>query len=877
MQREETFWKHKLMAFLHDPPCKCFDIAGHGARAQSFLGSAGIGVEELTEFAKTCDRTASAADRFPFPDHQTSGLRSSFDGSVNAPFRHPLGGASWAVQSPLPTADLAEELFQVSIGGVPRELDWRRKFFLYWRRWPEESARKDARLAYLPADTRIPDHTIWSHMSLTSALQGCVQPGAKSIDAAFLMFQFGPVQEFIGAARRTRDFLAGSYLLGWLSAHALKVVADLRGPDSVIFPSLRGQPIFDALYREELYEGVLYGESSLWARMGYSAAQLLSPTLPNRFLAVVPASEAAATAEAAAKAIEVEWDTICGAAWEGFAKLAAQVGCPPDASWRKRWQGQTRGYWKTTWQTWVWQRDVPVDANLRKVEQLATQVVPEKHRDAWYFERQDVRNGKLNNIGFFWPAQVAQVSRLLAMRRNTREFDQFFTDDSQVGARKDALSGKEESIGSEALWKALSTGTNNLFKDNEGPYGAVQIVKRLFLRDDPMPYLKNRLGLSRLPHLFDAVDEVSARNDDQSPYVAILAMDGDSMGEFMAGEKTPPLMEQFSAGAQAYFGALVGFDKTIRRPLSPSYHLQFSEALANFATRFAGPTVDSFGGQLIYAGGDDVLAMLPADKAVACALALRACFRGVMPALLRDDARIAGRFEAFAKRFEFHAASRGWVTPANVKESYPLMVPGPATDISCGIAIAHRDHPLQAIIRAAQSAEKRAKQEFGRAALAVALLKRGGETVHWGCKWAASGQNGNAPETQPALLLYHRYLSFRQAGQVSSRFPYALAELLAPYDLESHRTVDGLNVRELILKELETPLERQCSNTAARAELRTLCHAYIEQLETGYFTTNEARQAYVHAHDGAEPPTPWQDFAKLFLTAAFIDRERKER
>src|SRR5439155_6568176 len=64
------------------------------------------------------------------------------------------------------------------------------------------------------------------------------------------------------------------------------------------------------------------------------------------------------------------------------------------------------------------------------------------------------------------------------------------------------------------------------------------------------------------------------------------------------------------------------------RHLSPSYHLQFSEALCNFSVYLAPAIVDFYDGQLIYAGGDDVLAMMPADHAIACALALRLAFQG---------------------------------------------------------------------------------------------------------------------------------------------------------------------------------------------------------------------------------------------------------
>src|SRR5690606_14052540 len=64
------------------------------------------------------------------------------------------------------------------------------------------------------------------------------------------------------------------------------------------------------------------------------------------------------------------------------------------------------------------------------------------------------------------------------------------------------------------------------------------------------------------------------------------------------------------------------------RSVTPSWHLQFAEALGNFSFHAVQSIVEAFDGRLIYAGGDDVLAMLPAQDALSCARALRAAFRG---------------------------------------------------------------------------------------------------------------------------------------------------------------------------------------------------------------------------------------------------------
>src|SRR5208283_3025466 len=86
-------WKNKLLAFLHDPPSKAFDIPNHESLALTLLRQAGFSDEEAQGFSRKPDWAASAADRLPFPSGQASGLRCHFDGVRNR-FHHPLGPAA---------------------------------------------------------------------------------------------------------------------------------------------------------------------------------------------------------------------------------------------------------------------------------------------------------------------------------------------------------------------------------------------------------------------------------------------------------------------------------------------------------------------------------------------------------------------------------------------------------------------------------------------------------------------------------------------------------------------------------------------------------------------------------------------------------------
>ena len=88
-----TNWKNKLLAFLHDPPSKAFDIPDHESLALTLLRQAGFSEEEAERFSRQADWAASAADRLPFPASQAGALRCHF-GGVRGRFQHPLGSGA---------------------------------------------------------------------------------------------------------------------------------------------------------------------------------------------------------------------------------------------------------------------------------------------------------------------------------------------------------------------------------------------------------------------------------------------------------------------------------------------------------------------------------------------------------------------------------------------------------------------------------------------------------------------------------------------------------------------------------------------------------------------------------------------------------------
>jgi len=970
-----SFWKNKLAAYLHDPPSKCADIATHDLRSERALRAAGFSEEELRAFAKQADLTASSADRFPFPGSRSAGMTCAFDG-VRAGFHHPLGGARQdqpavlsfesgrevtgfdAIEGEL---EDREQTIQPVLNQVPddwsEEDKWRARFFAHWRLWPQFAAERDARFAFLPADTRLPDHTIWTHNTVVAALAGCADLGdgapptnpeecaaalrTAALRPAFLKFQLGPVQDFIAQARSTRDLWSGSYLLSWLMAAGLKALSAQFGPDAVIYPNLRNQPLFDLHWRVDLWERVCIGDKPVWQSLRERARRtrhdnvannpdldLLTPNLPNVFFAIVPAKAVARLGQEIADAIRGEWRAICESVWQKVQASGLLELCPPplrEGKAHERFVAQTERIWNLSWHALPWPVDLTEARQIASrllpagnqaageksllqrfdtVIHAATQAMPKDHRDPRYYKGGATGpRDSLNNIGLGWALLTALSGWSLDAVRQTRDFRAWSAGGWGTGVvhNKDGLTGREEMLfgGSgfaDKVSKLSDPEWSRLFRHDD-EVGAITLVKRVWhwswlaekqglrTRRNQFPMPNTRMVADHKPFESgdDSEDEIEKISDEAKggKYFAVLALDGDSIGKWVSGEKCPSYRTQLatysdSTNTQAH-GSLEYFTRPsdpdgrgklserfadllrTRRLVSPSYHLQFSEALSNFAVLCARPIVEAFDGRLIYAGGDDVLAMLPADSALDCARALRNAFRGTTVVGPDGESILSSPSEGFL-------ATDTWKDDHGRGRPIPFLVPGPAADCSVGIAIAHFKAPLQDVVRAAQAAEKRAKKPLqsgglGRGAVAVTLMKRSGEMLEWGCRWNSRGLE-LLKEVQQALAAKH----------LNNKFPHRVVELLEPYLTASTpllkekgnlRSVETFDASGTILAELNHALDRQCPlKGPAKRALADALSAKAREYLTGVEDSNPERLL--------------QDLIGLMQTAAFAHRTRTE-
>ncbi len=356
----DKLWILKLIAWFHDPPDKMLELPGHEWRALKSLEQL-IGQDEFQNifntdasqletrnqreaalkdieewnWAKKADQIASAMDRSAaFPG------ALKVDWSKSSRLRHTLSGRELDL-GVLDQTGIADAIEKVIDEVKAKATDAKSRYFLLWRLMQRllsernESSLK-ANWYLLPADSRIVDHSIWDHLGATSAVAGALP------EPALLVFGIGPVQDFIATARRTQDLWMGSYILSYLSWQGMKVIADQFGPDVMLYPSLRGQPLVDHWLKNEMKLPVEQP----------SDESLTRATLPNKFVALLPNDKAEGVAKAVVQAIRVAWEELAAKVsqwlWDDLLRM------PMDADWRKMWDEQTSQIPECYWSVYRW-------------------------------------------------------------------------------------------------------------------------------------------------------------------------------------------------------------------------------------------------------------------------------------------------------------------------------------------------------------------------------------------------------------------------------------------------------------------------------------------------------------------------------------------
>ena len=495
----------------------------------------------------------------------------------------------------------------------------------------------------------------------------------------WLSFSLGPVQSFISTARTVRDLWIGSYLLSWLTAHAARAAHELKA--TFLEPDVTENPIFQFACSG--------GKKDI--------EQLLTPTLPNRFIAEIDAEYAERVSAEVEKIVRTKWREIADAVRSFLDKNTWETIEP---NWDTHWDDQIENCW-----------DIRVS------------VLPLSDDDVEIAQSLGFQSDKIASNGREFKARMFLLGQLDAAKKQIRHYPPHEPDDCHQP--KCALCGERAQQGSrdkekwgKMLSAAVERGERLSQKDH---FCAVELVKRFAWAH----YFSQRECFDCDPRerrVWDTytiaasswlAEKLSAQNGEgvrldtwlNDQVEAAHREESTWNGQWLFWKRSDPqdrdkdevdacpdavwdrirILRKTASEAPSSYYAVVVFDGDKMgeklRNADRERRTEISRNLADFA-RLKVPRIIATDnrGQLIYAGGDDLLAMLPRDTALVCARELR-------------------------QNFSEHL--RGFT-------------------LSGGIAIVHVKCDLRNALDAARNAEKKAKNS-SRSCLALSIVRRTGE------------------------------------------------------------------------------------------------------------------------------------------------------
>ncbi len=522
-----------------------------------------------------------------------------------------------------------------------------------------------------------------------------------------LTIALGPVQGFIATARKTRDLWGGSVLLSELSKSAANVLyAVNNGNNSAFSGKIKNvELVFPGLpdpNQQDPLQGLLKLDppDKLDSKTIESIANIVVCVVEMANGSNKPNADDVRTLNDLIKRVKEgvykRWGEFVGHA---EAKIAGVKAAPLIRN--DLWKAQTK---------------------------------PEDHIEfyAAFTPIKTTENGVEEKVG----ESISRSQKLLAARKNCREFPQ--SEPLDFGVPKSSLDGSRGSV----LTEKLVTDDGNfedyrnqlLLKKGE-QLDAIDLIKRLLAKDSYRSLLEIAVG-SRLDALkndpdyneikgalskddfFQRLSEIINRNKDKLE--SLEQREGkDSQGALDQKAKIEKLEILFNAEDGLYVAVLVADGDKMGATLSgldtTKQRRDFSRALAGFSNGVRA-NVGKFGGELVYAGGDDVLAFLPVDTAIQCADELRKWFKKSMSAY-------------------------------------------PQTSLSAGIAIVHYHETLEFALNEARKLEQIAKSpnkgkkendsRFGnRNGVAIGLITRGNAPKVLRERWEIVDKNGQRVDKQ---------------------------------------------------------------------------------------------------------------------------------
>ncbi|MBU0500425.1 MAG: type III-B CRISPR-associated protein Cas10/Cmr2 [Gammaproteobacteria bacterium] len=546
----------------------------------------------------------------------------------------------------------------------------------------------------------------------------------------YFHFTLGPVQGFVAQARRTRDFWAGSFILSWLSAVAMRAVEKQDG--TIKFP----EP--DEAFMKALERG------------GTGPKQ---GNVPNRFKAEVASGFDPRKVE---EAVRDAWRALAAHVWTAD-KLDEYA--RPDT--KAIWVRQINAFWDIQW---ALVDDEKVTNTLDRMKNWRTHLPPDEPgvkcmmMDGWQelsgAERPGRQPGDPKGPDEFWKA--IRASGMTGMATDLREGEMLCAI-AYVKRRfaRHFVKFEAEMLGGWKLkgWK-LPNGVPSVHYMAAAPWLA-KLVRRanddasieteMWSFHDQAHQLSGEYGEweSNVKCVTDAVKLKSGQKRwaalDGTVFFDALLENGNLWAE--GKEDAKKLLSKLKAlRKQAdiepvspfYAVLLMDGDELGIHMSDPHKQKAITLGLAKFTEEVVS-IVQENNGFLVYAGGDDVLAVLPLEDALSCAAALRAHYLSC---------------------FDLKT------------------IP---TSLSGAIEYAHIKMPLGKVLHDAHDLlDNIAKDGRGRDAIACRVWKPGGLTVEWAMPWECALD-------EKGVVIDRLAAEFRkgmegEGGDMASKFFYRIRE-----------------------------------------------------------------------------------------------------
>ena len=776
-------WEQMLLVYLHDAVDKAIDERNAEARAAAYATQALGRAVDASEIESLSNRLVALDERIPVPAAGVGDALAFAPQDGRLEVRHPVSCDTRVLEGLALDERAVAETVAATVSGLE---DPRQRFLAVWRLLAERLERRlGSDFAALPADARVPDRSWFRHADVMSGLWAS---HSGDHGGALLSLSLGPVQPFIEAARTVRDLWSGSAILSWLAFRGMTPVIERFGPTALVFPALRGNPLVDMWLRDR---------AGLGDRMEMPAAHMRrSPSLPNRFVAMVPWGPDGMVAHEIA-------ERCAGSVRDAWLELARDVCAmlnpalaPIDPDWAARWDRQIDQHFEI--RTAVLP-DQPLDdrtlADLMGGSEMFEDVWPEAAAVRRLADAAAVAERPAGSrvAPGHWQALTEVSARLAEAQRTVRLVPA--VQEEAPSPAKCSLLGTFEQMGPSGLnegrrfWDSArkKVGHHGVRLRRGERFSSVALCKRFaapatlcrelgldsaevrfpdtatvaaaeWLRTSDMEHERIRRQHGswsgrwlHLPSRTEMHDEEppppdvweriqAARRENRPPsYYAVLMMDADSLGHWLGGRKAPKVREILHPQVRRRceeLGEAAMSALDARRTVDPAFHLSISEALNAFATRIAPDVIRRHSGTTIYSGGDDLLALLPAGSAVSCARELERRFRGLAPEGADPEHSDGDAWSAMGRR----------------------------ATMSAGIAFVHFMEDLRLALQAARDAEVAAKSS-GRNVLAMQFMRRSGEHAQALLGWDM------APWFQDAAELFRSGASDRWTYRLRAELP----------------------------------------------------------------------------------------------------------